>query len=72
MVQQRCTYQITIKGSFDHHVLQKLSPSDFRILSKDEHSTNIIARFDQSGLMGLLRFFHSRSFVFLSIQRVEE
>ena len=72
MVQQLCEYQITIRGTLDHAALQKCSPYDFTILQKDEQTTTIIAKFDQSGLMGLLRFLHSRSFVLLSIQRFDE
>lgn len=66
------TYQIEIRGSAAEEDLGSSSPLQVRAVRAEANSTLLVVWADQSGLIGLLRYLHSRGLVLLSVRSQEE
>lgn len=63
----RCTYQIEVRGQIDENALNATSPIQMTAAQVDGSATRLTVCTDQSGLVGLIRYLHSRGLVLLSV-----
>ena len=64
-----CTYKIEVQGEIAEEELNANSPISINAVRVDTSSTHFSIRTDQSGLIGLMRYFHTHGLIFLTIQR---
>ena len=64
-------YQIQLQGRVEVDELNTTGPLQMDLVCKQVESTHFDVTTDQSGLVGLLRYLHSRGVVFLSIQKLD-
>lgn len=64
-----CTYRIEVQGELVDEELNANSPISINAVRVDTSSTHLSIRTDQSGLIGLMRYFHMHGLIFLNIQR---
>jgi hypothetical protein len=62
-------YQIEVQGQVDENELNATSPIHMQTQMMEGTATRLIAYTDQSGLIGLIRYLHSRGMLVLSINR---
>jgi hypothetical protein len=65
------TYEIEIRGRMEENDLNAAGPLQIAVTRTDESATALIARTDQSGLIGLLRHLHGRGAILLSVRCAE-
>lgn len=65
------SYEIEILGRVDEKDLNAAGPLQIAVTRTDESATALIARTDQSGLIGLLRHLHGRGAVLLAVRSGE-
>ena len=68
-LQQSFTYQIKVQDRIDKNEFNAMSPTRMMIERLDSEETLFTVYTDQSGLIGIIRYLHSRGFVLLSIIR---
>jgi len=67
-----CHYQLQIRGQVTESELNSLSPIQVTFLKTNGGELTLACTTDQSGLIGLIRRFHSLGFILLTVTRIEE
>ncbi len=62
-----CTYRIRVRGHADEAQINRMGPVRVVVEQVTANTTQLAARADQSGLIGLLRHLHGRGFILMSI-----
>ena len=63
----KSTYEIKVRDQVDENDLSETSPVQLTLECLEGTATTFSIRTDQSGLIGLLRHFHSRGLTLLSV-----
>lgn len=64
-----CTYHISVRNGVDDIALNAASPVKVSAAQVAANETLLVARIDQSGLIGLLRYLHQQGYTLLSVVR---
>jgi hypothetical protein len=64
---ERCTYQLEVRGHMDEQDLKATSPVQMTAVRVDAVSMRFTVRTDQSGILGLIRYLHGRGLALLSL-----
>jgi hypothetical protein len=68
-MQRISTYGIRIEGELDPVAFNAVSPYPVEVTRVGPTTTSFTVRVDQSGLVGMIRFLHNRSYVLLWLHR---
>ena len=71
MMKDMCTYLLKLRGQVNEGEVNIISPIQMKVKQVDAEGTLLTLYTDQSGLVGLMSYFHGLGFTFLSLTRMD-